>query len=64
MIAKTVTVLDYQYTHFESALFESPLDGESEKNSFYHLFMLKKTYNELGCPQKITVTIEPGDELN
>lgn len=64
MITKTVTILDFDSVAGFTAYFYSPEDGESEISSSYELNMLESTWNELGNPKRITITIEPGDNLN
>lgn len=59
MLTKTVTILEEwdigEYRHF---------NDEGDIDVKYILYIDDEMRRELGFPEKITVTIEPGDKLN
>lgn len=57
------TVLDYVGHDTDAALYMVPIDEDTEAMPLRVLIPIA-TYDDLGRQRKLTVTIQPGDELN
>lgn len=65
-MTKHVTVMHHSshFPHGGLALFvQDPFDGDDESNR-EKIVISKQLYEDMGCPTRITVTVEPGDKLN
>lgn len=62
-MSKTTTIMPLAREGASVARFHGE-DDSGVKASIRDLYMSLDTYRELGSPQVITVSIEPGDKLN
>lgn len=60
-LTKSSSLLRLVLTSFGDAFFVS---GEADDDPVYALQMSEDRWTELGKPEEITMTIEPGDKLN
>lgn len=64
MTALTSTKFTLKFDR-ETVLFVSYLAVDPDNRDYFrHFSMEKSVYDELGRPETITVTVEPGDRLN
>ena len=64
VLTKTQSVLDYDQEGFGQVRFVSPDDKDEFDQPRKDFWFAHETYADLGEPDTITVTIEPGDKLN
>ena len=69
-LTKTTTILEIPVgwkkgSHSQQQFFRHPAPEEEGEVIVWHELQLdKRVWEEMGRPEKITVTIEPGDKLN
>lgn len=65
-LTKSQTVLTFRYATGDGAYFEHQAEkGEDASNKEWNSFHFnKQDWTDMGSPQEVTLTIEPGNTLN
>lgn len=64
MISKSTLVLNYNFYTDQEVTFDNYDEDNLTNPHYLDIIITRRLWEDLGSPESITITIEPGDKLN